>query len=244
MSELECSLLRLFFFHTFQARNEAVSFTLQTKTHQPSIRHHRCNAKQILSSPAKCKHAIQPAIHGTTHRLCLLTYPVPLQFPLLRVTDWEWQKVRDTISFFLCLCVSDPLQRDANQVYLAATQRLLAAHHASEQRGRSLQLPRYRHGVPNYHMCGVILQWWCVEHWWSAGKTGGETVRQRWREFCILQRRNCHFIWGLDWPSGDGKKGHSPRRLTCRLGWHSCVFFFSFLIAQKNRLIGPLFYFS
>lgn len=49
------------------------------------------------------------------------------------------------------LSVSDPLQRDANQVHLPATQRLLAAHHASEQRGRSLQFPRYSHGVNNYH---------------------------------------------------------------------------------------------
>lgn len=49
------------------------------------------------------------------------------------------------------LSVSDSLQRDANQVHLPATQRLLAAHHASEQRGRSLQFPRYRHGVGNYH---------------------------------------------------------------------------------------------
>ncbi|XP_075906591.1 docking protein 6 isoform X2 [Nelusetta ayraudi] len=38
--------------------------------------------------------------------------------------------------------LSDPLQGDAHQVHLAATQRLLAAHHAPEQRGRSLQLPR------------------------------------------------------------------------------------------------------
>lgn len=49
------------------------------------------------------------------------------------------------------LSVSDPLQRDANQVHLPATQRLLAAHHASEQRGRSLQFPRYSHRVSNYH---------------------------------------------------------------------------------------------
>ena len=57
----------------------------------------------------------------------------------------------------LSLSVSDPPQRDANQVHLPATQRLLAAHHASEQRGRSLQFPRYRHEVANYHAHGVAI---------------------------------------------------------------------------------------
>lgn len=82
------------------------------------------------------------SIAHTTCSLCLLTCPFPLQPPLappLWVSDW--QEVRDTVKS--CLSVPDPLQRDANQVHLPATQRLLAAHHASEQRGRSLQLPRY-----------------------------------------------------------------------------------------------------
>lgn len=85
-----------------------------------------------------------------TRRLCLPTYPE--QFPPPpTVSEWlrsdrKWA----TLWAFFCL-VSDPLQRDAHQVHLPATQRLLAAHHASEQRGRSLQLPRYGHEVTNYH---------------------------------------------------------------------------------------------
>lgn len=123
----------------------------KSKTHHPSIQRHRRNPKWILILPAKCKHAIQPAIYGTKHSLCLLAYPIPLQFPLLWVTESERH------CKFSSVCVSDPLQRDANQVYLPATQRLLAAHHASEQRGRSLQLPRYRHGVTNYHVrCDLV----------------------------------------------------------------------------------------
>lgn len=70
----------------------------------------------------------------------------------------EWLRVTESERHCkLSLSVSDPLQRDANQVHLPATQRLLAAHHASEQRGRSLQLPRYRHAVTNYHVCGVAI---------------------------------------------------------------------------------------
>lgn len=85
----------------------------------------------------------------------------------------------------LSLSVSDPLQRDANQVHLPATQRLLAAHHASEQRGRSLQLPRYRHEATNYHTHGAAISSPArvSGNVWSSegrgdGKTGGGTGRQ------------------------------------------------------------------
>ena len=69
-------------------------------------------------------------------------YDAPIRPP--RRTDKKWMTLR-------VVSVSDPLRRDANQVHLPAAQRLLAAHHASEQRGRSLQFPRYRHGASNYH---------------------------------------------------------------------------------------------
>lgn len=121
------------------------------ETKENAVKLHR-NPKWILISPAKQPFRVETC-HSTLdmNALCLLTYPE--QSPPLWVTDWEWQEVRDTVSFLLS--VSDPPQRDANQVHLPATQRLLAAHHASEQRGRSLQLPRCRHEVSNYHTHGV-----------------------------------------------------------------------------------------
>ncbi len=96
----------------------------------------------------------------------------------------------------LSLSVADPLQRDANQVHLPATQRLLAAHHASEQRGRSLQLPRYGHEITNYHTrCGAIVfaclvQLLCGALGWGDGKTCGETEGQRQKENCTLRLRD------------------------------------------------------
>lgn len=70
----------------------------------------------------------------------------------------EWLRMTESERHCkLSLSVSDPLQRHANQVHLPATQRLLAAHHTSEQRGRSLQLPRYRHEITNYHMHSVAI---------------------------------------------------------------------------------------
>lgn len=53
-----------------------------------------------LNSYSEWKHAIRPTIYHTAHALCLLKYPK--QFPLLWVSDWEWQRVKDTASF-LCL---------------------------------------------------------------------------------------------------------------------------------------------
>lgn len=91
-----------------------------------------------LTCQTRTHHSASSIAH-TTRSLCLLMCPFPPQPPLLWVSDW--QEVRDTVK--PCLSVPDSLQRDANQVHLPATQCLLAAHHASEQRGRSLQLPRY-----------------------------------------------------------------------------------------------------
>lgn len=91
-----------------------------------------CTTKVIHSG----KNTIQPVIYNGIRRA-------------ISPAVSEWQEVKHTGSFLSL--VSDPLQRDTNQVHLPATQRLLAAHHASEQRGRSLQLPRYRHGLTNYH---------------------------------------------------------------------------------------------
>lgn len=80
------------------------------------------------------KHAIQPDNQGATRR-----------FPRRGGVTKSERHCESSLS------VSDPLQRDANQVHLPAAQRILAAHHASEQRGRSLQFPRYRHGASNHH---------------------------------------------------------------------------------------------
>lgn len=110
------------------------------------------NPKWILISPAK-----QPFRVETCHSTSNIPYyarslftDIPRAIP---PAVSEWQRVTESERHYnLSLSVSDPLQRDANQVHLPATQRLLAAHHASEQRGRSLQLPRYRHEVTNYHM--------------------------------------------------------------------------------------------
>lgn len=98
----------------------------------------------------------------------------------------EWRRVTESERHSkLSLSVSDPLQRDANQVHLPATQRLLAAHHASEQRGRSLQLPRYRHEAANYHTHGAAISSPArvSGNVWSSegrgdGKTAGETGRR------------------------------------------------------------------
>lgn len=96
------------------------------------------------------------------------------QFPLLRVSDRKWK----TLEVFSL--VSDPLQRDTNQVHLAATQRLLAAHHASEQRGRSLQLPRYRPGLTNYHThTDAISLSACVSDVWSVDEVRDRGERER-----------------------------------------------------------------
>lgn len=94
---------------------------------------HCHNPKCSFNPSAKHKHADSSAI-PTTHQ---------------GVTESERLRV-------VSLSVSDPLERDANHVHLAAAQRLLAAHHASEQRGRPLQFPRYRQEL-EISMCGVAI---------------------------------------------------------------------------------------
>lgn len=81
------------------------------------------------------------------------------------------QEVRDT-KFVFRFFFSDPLQRDINQVHLPATQRLLAAYHTPEQRGRSLQLPRYRFEVANYYTRSVAISFPALCQWKTTA--GGE----------------------------------------------------------------------
>lgn len=119
-----CFVTRSFLAHP---ANKSKKATKRTTFHGAVRR--RCHNPKVTND----------AIHPETQRT---TRPTPPP----RRSD---RKVKDTASR-LC-SVSDPLRRDAHQVHLPAAQRVLAAHHASEQRGRSLQFPRYRHGASNYH---------------------------------------------------------------------------------------------
>lgn len=77
----------------------------------------------------------------------------------MAVSEWvtESDRLLKKKMLFSILSVSDPLQRDDNQVHLPAAQCLLAAHHASNQCGGSVQLPRYNREPTNYQThCSVI----------------------------------------------------------------------------------------
>lgn len=111
----------------------------------------RHNPISPLSRPPNSRSERKHAISSRQRAVFVYQHTQSNSPPPPTVSEWlrsdrKWA----TLWAFFCL-VSDPLQRDAHQVHLPATQRLLAAHHASEQRGRSLQLPRYGHEVTNYH---------------------------------------------------------------------------------------------
>lgn len=118
-----------------------------------------------------------PSIYPNT--VALGTHPWFPDIPPPNVNDWlgvteserHWRHFPS---------VTDPLQRDANKVHFAATQCLLAAHHTSEQHGRSLQLPRYAklliilrgamllpHLLVSVGMRGALWMSWRRDTWWS-----------------------------------------------------------------------------
>lgn len=152
---------------------------LKKTPHQPVARRHH-NPISPLSHPPNSRSERKRAIQAGNAPSLFTNIPRAIP-PPPTVSEWlrsdrKWA----TLWAFFCL-ISDPLQRDAHQVHLPATQRILAAHHASEQRGRSLQLPRYGHEVTNYHTHMLLLPFLYLPVA-ASKKTGGETGRQRQRE--------------------------------------------------------------